>query len=77
LFVFLLDDDTQLFPVSVNRSRSSSTKDKDDDDDFPRKEEEEEEKASWFRFSAENAYSKTSSFVRLSSYGTFGFKYGI
>jgi len=76
LFVFLLDDDTQLFPVSVNRSRSSSTKDKDDDDDFPRKEEE-EEKASWFRFSAENAYSKTSSRVRLSSYGTFGFKYGI
>jgi hypothetical protein len=75
LFVFLLDDDAQLFPVSVNRSRSSSTKDKDDDD-FPRKEEE-EEKASWFRFSAENAYSKTSSFVRLSSYGTFGFKYGI
>jgi hypothetical protein len=75
LFVFLLDDDTQLFPVSVNRSRSSSTKDKDDDD-FPRKEEE-EEKASWFRFSAENAYSKTSSRVRLSSYGTFGFKYGI
>jgi hypothetical protein len=75
LFVFPLDDDTQLFPVSVNRSRSSSTKDKDDDD-FPRKEEE-EEKASWFRFSAENAYSKTSSFVRLSSYGTFGFKYGI
>jgi hypothetical protein len=76
LFVFPLDDDTQLFPVSVNRSRSSSTKDKDDDD-FPRKEEEEEEKASWFRFSAENAYSKTSSRVRLSSYGTFGFKYGI
>jgi hypothetical protein len=75
LFVFPLDDDTQLFPVSVNRSRSSSTKDKDDDD-FPRKEEE-EEKASWFRFSAENAYSKTSSRVRLSSYGTFGFKYGI
>jgi hypothetical protein len=75
LFVFLLDDDAQLFPVSVNRSRSSSTKDKDDYD-FPRKEEE-EEKASWFRFSAENAYSKTSSFVRLSSYGTFGFKYGI
>jgi hypothetical protein len=61
--------------VSVNRSRSSSTKDKDDDD-FPRKEEE-EEKASWFRFSAENAYSNTSSRVRLSSYGTFGFKYGI
>tara|TARA_B100000482_G_scaffold75769_1_gene53676 strand:- start:2764 stop:2985 length:222 start_codon:yes stop_codon:yes gene_type:complete len=73
LFVFLLDDDTQLFTVSVNRSCSSSSK--DDDDDFPPKEE--EEKASWFRFSAENAYSKTSSRVRLSSYGAFGFKYGI
>jgi hypothetical protein len=71
LFVFLLDDDAQFF-ASVNRSRCSSTK--DDDDDFPK---EEEEKASWFRFSAENAYSKTSSRVRLSSYGTFGFKYGI
>ena len=39
--------------------------------------EREEENDSWFLFSARNAHSETSAVVRLSSYGTFGFRYGM